>query len=57
MPDDLLTPRFAWGMALVASALWIISYIFVTCLNYAAARQVTVATYSLLVLTTPQPDR
>ena len=57
MPDDLLTPRFAWGMALVASALWIISYIFVTCLNYAAARQVTVATYLLHVLTTPQPDR
>jgi len=32
--------RFAWGMTLVAVGTWIISYIFVTCLNYAAARQV-----------------
>ena len=39
---DLMTVvgRFGWGMAILAAIIWGLSWVFVSCLNYAAARQV-----------------
>ena len=41
--EDLMTVvgRFGWGMIVLALAVWFLAWVFVTCLNVAAARQVS----------------
>ena len=40
--EDLMTVvgRFGWGMITLALIVWFLAWVFVTCLNVAAARQV-----------------
>ena len=40
--EDLMTvvSRFGWGMIGLALVIWFLAWVFVTCLNVAAARQV-----------------
>ena len=41
-PEPLMTivSRFGWGMIGLALIIWLLAWVFVSCLNYAAARQV-----------------
>ena len=41
--EDLMTVvgRFGYGMIILAAIIWGLSWVFVSCLNYAAARQVS----------------
>ena len=41
-PEPLMTVigRFGWGMIGLALIIWALAWVFVSCLNYAAARQV-----------------
>ena len=40
--------RFGVGMIILACAVWLLSWVFVTCLNWAAARQVQSAPYFVI---------
>merc|ERR1711892_975761 len=39
-PMMVVISRFGWGMIVLAFAIWLLSWVHVTCLNWAAARQV-----------------
>ena len=41
-PEPLMTVigRFGWGMIGLALTIWALAWVFVSCLNFAAARQV-----------------
>merc|ERR1719483_1975780 len=39
-PMMVVIGRFGWGMIVLATGVWLLSWVFVTCLNLAAARQV-----------------
>ena len=44
LPEDnmmVVVRRFGIGMIVLALAIWFLAWLFVTCLNVAAARQVT----------------
>jgi len=42
LPEPMMTviARFGYGMIILACAIWLLSWVHVTCLNWAAARQV-----------------
>ena len=38
--ENVFYPRFGWGMIALAAAIWGMAWLMVSCLNFAAARQV-----------------